>query len=432
MSNTVCNNQTSGCEKHHDPTLGNQSLQISSCEQTLISALYCLTRCLSLLNFLTLAALAQPAPWLLPNFADRLELRVANATNHTVETLAVVPVAEAARTAAGFPGTLAIVTDPSRGRSVLPSQADDLDGDGIPDEFVFPVHLGPHETRPVHIYYSTTLREPLPWPKRVHASHAFGYNRSTVALESECIGYRTYGGFFLDIQARREGKPGLYNSLVGYLGSGSPSEVGMDVIHLGDTLGFGGLFLRAGGDVYRPPVNMPDYAHKPAPAEAPEYRVIADGPVRAVVEARMERWTIGPDEVDIRAWYSIAAGEDSVECRFRILPLKLCRTYEVGAGIRHLPKMKLDAAPGRLALAGRQTAQIGPLGMALYYDTAAAEARDPVATKDDVNECVVFRERLDPGAAVSGRYRVAAAWSGTGIRTCCGTWPLWRRRRAPP
>ena len=145
---------------------------------------------------------------------------------------------------------------------------------------------------------------------------------ATIALPSHSnpkrIGYRTYGGFFLDIQARAQGKPGLNNSLVGYFGSGVAGQIGEDVIHLGDTLGLGGLFLRAGDDVYRPPLNMPDYAHKPAPAEAPDYRVIADGPVRAVVEARMERWTIGNDAVMIRALYSIGGGAGHVECRYRI------------------------------------------------------------------------------------------------------------------
>ena len=356
----------------------------------------------------------QPPAWLLPNFSDRLELEVSNPLSTAVETLAVVPVAEAARIGLRFPGTLAIAVMPGAPISILPSQADDLDADGVPDEFVFPVKLGPRETRPVHIYYSTTLHDRLPWPKRVHASHAFGYNRSTVALESEAIGYRTYGGFFLDIQARNAGQPGLFNSLVGYLGSSATTPAGMDVIHLGDTLGLGGLFLRSGADVYRPPLNMPDYAHKPAPPEAPAYRVIADGPVRAVVEARMDRWTIGQDSVRIEAVYSIAMGAEHVDCRFRIAPVRLSRAYEVGAGMRHLPQLKTDHAKGRLALSGRQTAKIGPLAMALYYDDAEAAAAEPLVTKDDKNECIVFRARLEPGRAVSGRYEVAAAWSGSG------------------
>ena len=40
-----------------------------------------------------------------------------------------------------------------------------------------------------------------------------------------------------------------------------------------------------------------------------------------------------------------------------------------------------------MALSGVQTPQIGPLALALYYDPAEAEAREPLATKDDRNEC---------------------------------------------
>ena len=371
---------------------------------------------LGILVFVTAVSGADtPAPWLLPNFADRLELVVTNPSDTAVETLAVVPVAEAARTSLGFPGTLSIVIDPSGTRSVLPSQSDDLDGDGIPDEFVFPVKLAAHEERVLHIYYSMTLREPIPWPKRVHANHSFGYNRSTIALESEVIGYRTYGGFFLDIQARLKDRPGLNNTLVGFLGSGNAEPAGMDIIHLGDTLGLGGLFLRSGTDLFQPPLNMPDYAHKPAPIEAPVYRVIADGPIRAIVEARMDSWTIGQDAVRIVARYSIAGGRSDVECRFDISPIQVSRTYEVGAGIRHLPRMEASHAQGRLSLSGEQNQKTGKLAMALYYDPATAAQVSAVKTKDDANEAVVFNDRLTAGHAIQGRYRVAAAWSGSGI-----------------
>lgn len=112
----------------------------------------------------------------------------------------------------------------------MPAQIDDLDNDGVGDEFVFPVSL--------------------PWPKRVHASHAYGYNRATVTLESEAIGYRTYGGFCLDIPALPE-SPISVNSLAGCFGSRNPEHVGRDITSFGDTLGLGGLFLRAGDDVFR-------------------------------------------------------------------------------------------------------------------------------------------------------------------------------------
>lgn len=362
----------------------------------------------------------QADSWVLSNFAQRLELEVSNPAGTPVETLAVVPVREAGQAALRFPGSLAIAVFPGPPMKILSSQADDLDGDGRADEFIFPVRLGAGESRAIHVYYSTTLRDSIPWPKRVHASHAYGYNRATVALESEVIGYRTYGGFFLDIQARGEGRPGLHNSLVGYFGAGYASETGRDIIHLGDTLGLGGLYLRAGEQIFRPPVNMPDYAHKPSLLDEPEYRVIADGPLRAVVEAKMASWKIGGDEVDLRAVYSIVAGATAAECRFRILPVRLSRSYEVGVGVRHLPDMKLAPAPGRIALSGIQTPKIGALAMALYYDPAEAEARSPLATAESKNECVALRQKLEPGLAVSGRYWVAAAWSGSGIKDLLG------------
>lgn len=361
-----------------------------------------------------------PSAWLLPNFADRLELQVSNPSSSDIEALAVIPAPEAARTALRFPGTLAIVVIPGSPATVLPSQADDLDGDGVPDEFVFPVKLAAGARMTVHVYYSTTLHDSLPWPKRVHASHAFGYNRATVALESEAIGYRTYGGFFLDVQARQAGSAALNNSLVGYFSASTPSAAGRDIIHLGDTLGLGGLFLRSGGDLFRPPLNMPDYAHRAPAAEAPSYRVIADGPLRAVVKAWMDRWTIGQDAVGIEALYFIGAGAEDVECRFRITPLLLSRSYEAGTGIRHLPKMRKNSGVGRLALEGEQDSKIGPLGLALYYDPATAGEARTLSTPEGLNESIVFRTRLEPGHAVTGRYWVAAAWSGSGIHDLLG------------
>jgi len=365
-------------------------------------------------------AAEKPSAWLLPNFPDRLEMQIANPSAAAVDTVAVISVAQAAKVALGFPGTLAIAVIPGSPAQALPSQADDLDGDGVPDEFVFPVKLAAGASTTIHIYYSTALHDTLPWPKRVHASHAFGYNRATIALESEVIGYRSYGGFFLDVQGRRAGFPGLNNSLVGYFSAGTSPAAGRDVIHLGDTLGLGGLFLRSGNDLFRPSLNMPDYAHRPPAPEAPSYRVIADGPVRAVVKAWMDRWTIGSDAVGIEALYFISAGEEDVECRFRITPLTLTRAYETGAGIRQLPGMKQGPAAGRLALEGEQEKATGRLGLALYYDPATVERTEPVNTPEAPSEGVVFKTRLEPGHAVGGRYWVAAAWSGSGIQDLLG------------
>lgn len=364
------------------------------------------------------ACAANISSWLLPNFSDRLEVQITNPSSQPTHALVVIPVAEAARIAPGFPGTMAIAIIPNQPRAILSSQAIDLDGDGHPDEFVFIVDALPQATLAVHIYYSQALHGEIPWPRRVFASHSFGYNHATAALESEKIGYRTYGGFFLDVQARAKDHPGLMNELVGFLSASAsaPSPAGRDVLHIGDTLGLGGLFLRSADKTFRPPLNMPDYAHKPAPQEAPVYRVVAAGPVLAIIEARMNRWMLGDDAVSIKETYSIAAGDEAVRCHFKIVPLSLAHEYDVGAGIRTLPAMHQDDAPGHLALEGQQDASTGLLALGLYFNQATASTAGLLKTPDGENDTVVFHSRLTAGHAVEGTFWVAAAWSGSGIQ----------------
>ena len=151
--------------------------------------------------------------WLLPNFANRLSVEVKNPGNSRLQAHATLPVVKAQAIALNFPGRLALaVLVDSNHSAIIASQSDDLDGDGTPDEFEFPVDLPPHSQCRVDIYYSTTLEDTFPWPRRVSAKHSYGYNREVAALESESAGYRTYGGFFLDFHGR---KAGVFRVLIG-------------------------------------------------------------------------------------------------------------------------------------------------------------------------------------------------------------------------
>jgi hypothetical protein len=116
----------------------------------------------------------------------------------------------------------------------------------------------------------------------------------------------------------------------------------------------------------------------------------------------------------------MAAGSGTVECDFEIAPLEIQATYEVGAGIRHLPAMQLGHAAGRLALSGTQEARVGPLALGLFYDPGDAAPAAPVTTKEGGNECIAFRQHLAPGQAVRGHYRVAGAWNASGIGNLLG------------
>lgn len=362
--------------------------------------------------------------WLLPNFASRLTVEVSNSGRVPVKGLATVPVAKARVVAPNFPGRIAFAIVVNRAGStpratIVASQADDLDGDGTPDQFEFPVDLAAGEHWRVDIYYSTTLDDSISWPKQVQAKHRYGYNRQTAALESELIGYRTYGGFFLDVQAREAGSRGLYNDLAAYVPPRLNFQKGRDVLHIGDTLGLGGIFLRRGNRIYQPPMNVPDYAHKSSPEMVPHYRVIAQGPIRAIIDTTLEQWTVGDDLVNLKAQYSIDAGETFVRCQFEAIPLRVqpSHEYEVGTGIRDLPGESLLPAPGRLIVTGQQNQRDGKIGLALYFDDKHFTSIAPIRTSESSNQAVVSNVRLKPGQAVSGEYTAAAAWSGSGIES---------------
>lgn len=337
-----------------------------------------------------------------------------NPTGHPLDGLAIIDNAQARSIATNFPGTLTIAADTNQPTAFLPSQVVVFDDHGQPQELSIAVKLAPHEKKSLSIYYSTRLHEKLPSVPYVHASHSYGYNRATGAIESDLIGYRTYGGFFFDVQAHAQGQLGLFNSLIGYSSISNPPAAGQDVFHIGDTLGLGGLFLRLDDVVLRPPLNTPDYTHRVAKPDEPTYRVLADGPLRAIIEARLPHWAIGTDVVSLHALYEIRAGEEVVHCHWWIEPLHLSHTYEIGAGVRDLPQMRRLEAPGLLVISGTQDARVGPIAFGLSYNSRDAHRAGSLATPEGGNQIIVFAQRLAPGHAASGEYNFAAAWSGTG------------------
>jgi hypothetical protein len=361
------------------------------------------------------ACVAQERPgWALPNFSDRVEVELSDPGDVPLATLAVIDIAEVRKQAPGFPGSLAIVAEQTGRTRFIPSQVDGGSAGESVVSLVFPVKLAAHGHETVEIYYSSTLEETLPWAKRVHAAHSYGFNHATAAIESELIGYRMYGGFFFDVQAHEKGGRGLFNSLIGYTSISSPPVEGRDIIHLGDTLGLGGLFVRAGGDVYRPGMNTPDYAGRPANPGEPTYRVLTDGPLRALIEADLPRWKIGDDEVAVRAIYEMRADEEAVRCHVWLTPVHLARTYEVGMGVRDLTDMNQAEQTGVVALDGLQKGTEGKIGIGVGYDPETSRRAGVMTTSEGRNEIVLFNTALATGHGVTAEYEAAAAWEGSG------------------
>ena len=352
----------------------------------------------------SLSAAAAETEWLLPNFANRLSVEVRNGGNSQLRALATLPIVKARAVAPDFPGRLALavlltVAIRASQPSIIASQADDLDGDGSTDEFEFPVDLAPRSRCRIDIYYSTTLEDSFPWPKRVSAKHSYGYNREVVALESELVGYRMYGGFFLDLHGRKAGTTGLWNDAAAYVPIRRDLGTGRDVLHIGNTLGLGGIFLRRDGKLYQPPANVPTYAHKPSPEMVPHYRVLAQGPLRAIVEATLENWEIDGDVIRLRARIRLMRARRIVRCRVEAIPMKVAKDheYEMGVGVRDLPAGSVSSDPGELIVTGQQNARDGQIGLAIYFDPNPYSSASAVRTPDGSNRAVISNSRLGPG-----------------------------------
>lgn len=356
------------------------------------------------------AAHAQQAHfWEFPNLSDRVQIQLRNTLDLPCEGVAVVRLTDIRKVAPTFPGTLVLATD-----DAAAARAIETETDTARDEFALAINLQPNETKTVFVYYSETLHTTLPVVPRVYAAHSYGYNRATATLESAHIGYRTYGAFLLDVQAHSKGEDGLFNDLFGFASIRHPLGEGRDVVHTGDTLGLGGLFLRSDSVVYRPPFSTPDYTHRPPNADEPIYRVLVSGPLRAIIEEDLPEWKLGSsDSVSVRVEYEIDAGQEVVHCHWWIRPLHGSRSFEAGAGVRDLDPGQVREAPLAFATVGTQQASDGAIALGLAFTKDTARAGE-LSTPEAGNEIVVFHQRIAPGKSAEGEYAVGAAWAGSG------------------
>ncbi|HYP54258.1 MAG TPA: DUF4861 family protein [Pyrinomonadaceae bacterium] len=173
----------------------------------------------------------------------------------------------------------------------VPSQADDLDGDGKYDEIAFQIELKPNQTRVVSVVYgdvATIQRLRGDYPRLTDARFAAKFEG--VGWESELAAWRLYFDRRNAIDMFGKRRPGLYLELFG-----SPeydyheeSPFGRDIYKIGDALGIGAVGALVEGKAVR----VSDVAER-------SWRVVTTGPVRSVVELTYKGWKVGGREVNL-------------------------------------------------------------------------------------------------------------------------------------
>jgi unsaturated chondroitin disaccharide hydrolase len=349
-----------------------------------------------------------------------IKLAVTNLTERAREhENIVVSVAELKRIAPDFNASAVVLTVSDAANvdedartlqaTELPSQADDLDGDGKLDEIAFQVELKGGQTRIVTIAYgdaATIARLRSQYPQRTHAK--FTQKFEGLAWESEATAWRIYFDQRNAIDLYGKRRPGLYLEMFG-----SPeydyheeSPAGRDIYKIGDALGIGAVGALLDGKAVR----VSDVRER-------NWRIISTGPVRAIVELTYKGWKVGGREVNLTSRMTQWAGERGFEHRIKAEgaeALTLVTGLPRRAALEEKDSELNESALWR-ATWGHQVLRTGAtaseslpdqnLGLAIIVPRSEGKG-----VKDDALNLLV-QPRIENGA---GRWYVLAAWDQEG------------------
>ncbi len=298
----------------------------------------------------------------------------------------------------------------------LMTQVDDLNADGTPDELVFVAGMGPRQQRrftlvagpaPTGLPAPAVRTDVGNWkrsdkgpvsiddddgPGLLRAQSMYRYDG--IGWESGVTGYRVYldERNAVDIQGKRI--PGLYWNYIGASSVDYQADAvwGTDVLHVGPALGVGGFAFWSSDSVV-----------KPLTLERRRARVIARGPVRAVVRVEYAGWKVGDDRLNVVSQFTIYAGERMTSHRITLLNGGL-RTIATGIVKHKASKVRWEASEGMLVSEGPQSRSGEDLTMILHFDTDAVTK----VTSDEWNDLVLLK--LESVAPVE--YLISNWWNG--------------------
>jgi hypothetical protein len=299
----------------------------------------------------------------------------------------------------------------------LPFQIDDLDGDGTPDEFVFTADFAPKQERR---FILTATADTLASPNGPLRTDVANYKRiggvatpvddddgpgllraqsqyvfDGVGWESEVIGYRLYldERNAIDIQAKR--LPGLHWNFIGSSGVNYQLDAywGMDVLQVGPALGLGGWGFWVNDTIA--------YSYK---LDRRRARVIARGPVRAVVRVDYYGWDLGKEKVDVTSQFIIYAADRLTEHRLYLNSGVSPKTIATGI-VKHAPaKVFWNPTEATLYTVGVQSRANDSLFMALTFSPTSVVTK----TEDKPNHLVLLKLEKDKPV----KYLISAYWQG--------------------
>jgi hypothetical protein len=221
----------------------------------------------------------------------------------------------------------------------LPSQADDLDGDGKFDELVFQIALNPHQTRIVTVAYgdqATILRLRSSYPLRTAARFAARYEG--LGWESDQTAWRIYFDKRNAIDLYGKRRPGLYLEMFSrpeYIYH-LETPMGRDMFKVDQSLGIGAVGALVDGK-----------AQAVAEVADRQWRILSTGQMRSVAELDYKGWKVGGRTLDLVSRITQWAGEHGFEHRITVSGPP---GVTLVAAIRRRPDVELLPAPALPAM----------------------------------------------------------------------------------
>ena len=195
------------------------------------------------------------------------------------------------------------VRDEGSGSEVVCQLVDD-DGDGTNDALIFQGNFLPHQTRAFVIERAAPSAIET---ARVHVMH--DADRDDMAWESDRIAFRTYGVGLAKYEPLVSSGIDVWDKSVRsmvldkWYAKKAPASYhhdtgeGADFFDVGATLGAGGVAVWKNDSLYRPP-------------NFTSWKIIADGPVRAIFEMRHPAFDAGGRRVSVIRRISLDAGQN--------------------------------------------------------------------------------------------------------------------------
>jgi hypothetical protein len=326
--------------------------------------------------------------------------------------------------------------------NTVASQCDDLDGDGTWDELFFVCDLAANQT--VRFGLSTITKSEIPtFTARTYAQLKYSETRNNVFLpinkhtrprdhvaqstpylyqfegpgwENDVVAFRSYfdsrngkdifGKLTKRMVLDSVGLPGTnYHNL---------SEWGMDVLKVGQTLGAGSLAMQVNDSLYRL-----------GPTSEANFRLIANGPVRSIIELIYDGWQVADEEFKLREVITMRPGTWYYKSKVTLLN-DFSGTRDIVTGTTLL--YRLDSAPepnfvalnerfNGLITDGAQSENKDWLSMGILFDKSSCDTwflAPESAPNDGVTLTACVPMKAESGKPV--RYLFYAGWEKSDLR----------------